>query len=305
MSIYGPFSTDGSVLVGVIGTKEHAKEISDTLSSMYRECVFLERVRIVPPKKNATPDELLSAAADSEKEGKKPMLWAVCAMPRTKPAKWPSECVFLTDYLSDKEREVTDLPFVPRKTSLDEALSMFVAPAVAACAAEDAEREIQKLRAEKLKQCKRADQLETELSSTKNAMNGMADSWNRRSKGSRISAIVSMFIAAAACAFFAFGVRNPNAAFTVFEHVGAFFEKTESVVDESIPSVSETNGEETRTTAPRLEISKGVFVSPEILEELLDETREEETPQGTVETVRLDEADSNADTESNSHPEKK
>ena len=65
MSMYGPFGEDGGVLVGVVGTKEHAKAVSDALSSMYGECAFVERIKVVPPKKNASVEELLSGRADA------------------------------------------------------------------------------------------------------------------------------------------------------------------------------------------------------------------------------------------------
>ena len=238
MNIYGPFAEDGGVVVGIVGTKEHAKIVSDELSARWNGCDFLDRIRIVVPKKGASTGELLSAAADTEETGKKSMLWMVCSTPEKYSGKWPSETLVVEDFLGKAPWEKS-LPFVPRKCSLDEACDILVRHALSAENAENAEKEILKLRAEKTKHCRRADDLETSLESAKTSMDAAVASWSGRTKGMRVSTFFSIVVAATLFAAVAFGVKNPDFAYDTLVRTGEILGLSKDVEDGDVPARQE------------------------------------------------------------------
>lgn len=212
------FSLDNkldTITIGIIGTESQGEEIKSRILSMCDE-MLRDKVVFLVPHNGVSPETMISGAgrACREKGLSSGSIWLCCSLPQLFPADvvWPSGIFFVTDFLDRNEAFFNELKFVPKFIAVND-LAILVSETLRREAdAENTDMEIARLRSEKFRLNKRADDLEKAVLNAGRTVEKINEVWRKRTIGIKTLFVILFILSSLLLAWTAYGVWNPSIA---------------------------------------------------------------------------------------------
>lgn len=204
-----------SITIGVIGTEKQGEEIK---SRVLASCPDALRGKVVflVPKDGVSPEVMIHGAGKTSRKGGSVanILWLGCVIPETLPENvvWPSNILFLTDFVERGNPFFETLSFVPNFVTVDEFALLVSGTIKREADNETVDMELAKLRAEKFKLHKQAETLEKAVVNAGRTVENINALWRGRTRSLKLLFTVLFVLSSVLGAWLAFGVWNPPAA---------------------------------------------------------------------------------------------
>lgn len=207
--------TAGNLTVGIIGTEEQGVKIKSKVLALCDESIR-ERISFLVPKEGITTETMISGAENTCRRGgaSSSILWLACTVPELFPENvtWPSEVLFVVDYIPKDSSFFDTLNFVPRFATIDEFASIVCDSIRREVGIERANMEIARLRAEKFKLNKKTEELEKTVVNAGQSMEKINKLWRYRTRGLRFLFVFFFLLSSVLLGWVSFETLNPAGA---------------------------------------------------------------------------------------------